>query len=268
MRQHPLICIKFTRSALNENPHLHGSIFPQAQVLQPWPLQCQLKDEVDLLATKSKSYFSFYRNPPSFGSPNSFRINPIGFFQRPMPNILIFIKLFNQMFNRNLFWALNTNRKLSLQNIITFVFMITTLREYKVPLSLSLTLSAIESFIYTTSLQAGRYLWTQQKWSTCDNGISAGLGSCSSCWDGKRNMIHISTYMLKEKTVQKANFFFLLNRRNRIQSSKKCSEKKRNFLFKQFISRSRGTTVDLTRTNSSLDEDTTCNVDFLAPHSC
>ena len=99
MRQHPLICIKFTRSALNENPHLHGSIFPQGQVLQPWPLQCQLKDEVDLLATKSKSYFSFYRNPPSFGSPNSFRINPIGFFRRPMPNILIFIRLFNQIVN-------------------------------------------------------------------------------------------------------------------------------------------------------------------------
>ena len=139
---------------------------------------------------KIKKLFSFYRNPPSFGSPNSFRINPIGFFRRPMPNILIFIKLFNQMFNRNLFWALNTNRKLSLQNIITFVFMITTLREYKVPLCLSLTLSAVESFICTTSLQAGRYLWTQQKWSTCDNGISAGLGSCSSCWDGKRNMIY------------------------------------------------------------------------------
>lgn len=73
---------------------------------------------------------------------------------------------------------------------------------------------------------------------------------------------------VEEKTVQIANFFFLLNRRNRIQSSKKCSEKKRNFLFKQFISRSRGKTVDLTRTNSPLDEDTTCNVDFLAPHSC
>ena len=99
MRQHPLICIKFTRSALNENPHLHGSIFPPGQVLQPWPLQCQLKDEVDLLATKSKSYFSFYRNPPSFGSPNSFRINPIGFFRRPMPNILVFIRLFNQIVN-------------------------------------------------------------------------------------------------------------------------------------------------------------------------
>ena len=52
---------------------------------------------------------------------------------------------------------------------------------------------------------------------------------------------------VEEKTVQIANFFFLLNRRNRIQSSKKCSEKKRNFLFKQFISRSRVKTVDFTR---------------------